>query len=289
MRIGLHALGVGTGAAPDVVTALARGAEQHGFATLWAGEHVVMFDEQASRYPYSESGRIAVPADADWLDPFVCLSVAAACTERISLATGVLLLAEHNPVIIAKQAASLDRMSAGRFLLGVGIGWSAEEFAALGVPFAGRGARTVAYVAAMRRIWNDDPASFAGEHVGFEGIRVHPKPERPGGVPVFFGGNGDRALERVAAHGDGWYGFYLEGVAAVRDRVETLTEMCAGGRPRPTVAVSVVGCEPSDVAELAAIGVDELVIVDAPPASGAEVAAWVSELAARWIGRRETG
>ncbi len=282
MRVGLHALGVGTGASREVVQAVASRAERHGFATLWAGEHVVMFDEQASRYPYSPSGRIAVPADADWLDPFVCLSVAAANTERISLATGVLLLAEHNPVIVAKQAASLDRISAGRFILGVGIGWSAEEFAARGVPFKGRGARTVEYVTAMRRIWTEDPASFAGDHVSFEGIRVHPKPERPGGVPVFFGGNGDRALERVAAHGDGWYGFYLEDVAAVRDRVGTLQQMCGPG-PAPTVAVSVVGCEPSDIPELAASGVDELVIVDAPPASADDVDAWASELAARWI------
>jgi probable F420-dependent oxidoreductase len=281
MRVGLHALGVGTGASPDVVKAVAGAAERDGFATLWAGEHVVMFDEQDSRYPYSPSGEIAVPADADWLDPFICLSVAAASTERISLATGVLLLPEHNPVIVAKQAASLDRISGGRFTLGVGIGWSAEEFAALGVPFEGRGARTVEYVAAMRRIWSEDPASFAGEHVSFEGIRVHPKPERPGGAPVFFGGNGDRALERVAAHGDGWYGFYLEDVAAVRERVTALRQMCAGRTP--TLAVSLAGCEPSDIPELAAIGVDELVIVDAPPAAAEDADVWVAELARRWI------
>src|SRR5438270_11173750 len=114
MRIGLHALGVGTGASPDVVKALARGAERCGFARLWAGEHVVMFYEQASRYPYAPDGRIAVPADADWLDPFICLSVAAAVTERISIATGVLLLPEHNPVVVAKQAPSLDRICGGR-------------------------------------------------------------------------------------------------------------------------------------------------------------------------------
>jgi probable F420-dependent oxidoreductase len=286
MRIGLHALGVGTGAAPETVKAVARSAELHGFATLWAGEHVVMFDEQASRYPYAPDGQIAVPADADWLDPFVCLSIAAASTERIALATGVLLLPEHNPVIVAKQAASLDRMSAGRLHLGVGIGWSAEEFAALGVPFEKRGARTVEYVAAMRQIWREDPASFSGEYVRFERIRVHPKPEQPGGVPVFFGGNGDRALERVARHGDGWYGFYLDGVAAVRERVEALAAMCAehGREQRPTVAVSVLGAEPADLSELDAIGVEELVIVDAPPAASDDVEAWVSDLARRWLG-----
>ena len=96
MRLGLHALGIGAGARPEVVRAVAFGAEQHGFATLWSGEHVVMLDAQASRYPYSADGRIAVPADADWLDPLLTLTFAAAVTTRIQLATGVLLLPEHN-------------------------------------------------------------------------------------------------------------------------------------------------------------------------------------------------
>ena len=111
---------------------MAAAAEQQGFATLWSGEHVVMVDESASRYPYADDGRIAVPAVADWIDPMVGLSFAAAATTTIGLATGVLLLPEHNPVIVAKQAASLDKLSGGRFTLGVGIGWSREEFDALG-------------------------------------------------------------------------------------------------------------------------------------------------------------
>ena len=106
-----------------------------------------MVDDPASTYPYSDDGKIAVPAVADWLDPMICLSFAAAATSSISLATGVLLLPEHNPVLVAKQAASLDRLSGGRFMLGVGIGWSQEEFDALGVPFAQRAERTVEYVA----------------------------------------------------------------------------------------------------------------------------------------------
>ncbi len=138
MQLGLHALGIGAGARREIIDAVARGAEERGFATLWAGEHVVMVDESASRYPYSADGQIAVPADADWLDPLIGLSFAAAATRSIRLATGVLLLPEHNPVIVAKQAASLDRLSGGRLTLGIGVGWSAEEFAALGVPFARR-------------------------------------------------------------------------------------------------------------------------------------------------------
>ncbi len=134
MRIGLHALGIGAGARPEIIRAVAVAAEETGFPTLWSREHVVMVDQPTSRYPYSADGTIAVPADADWLDPLLGLTYAAAVTSRIGLATGILLLSEHNPVLAAKQAATLGRAVAGRFTLGAGIGWSAEEFAALEVP-----------------------------------------------------------------------------------------------------------------------------------------------------------
>src|SRR3954451_17010589 len=146
MQIGLHALGIGAGARRDVIDAVARCAEDLGVATLWAGEHVVMVDDPDSRYPYSDDGRIAIPADADWLHPLVALSFAAAATSTIRLATGILLLAEHNPVLLAKQPASIDVLAGGGLLLGVGVGWSAEEFAALGVPFEGRGRRVDEYI-----------------------------------------------------------------------------------------------------------------------------------------------
>src|SRR5204862_4172397 len=123
-----------------VVDAVATTAEQCGFSTLWAGEHVVMVDQSSSRYPYAADGQIAVPATADWLDPLICLSFAAAATSTIRIATGVLLLPEHNPVVVAERAATLDVLSGGRFVLGVGVGWAAEGVAALGVPFARRGA-----------------------------------------------------------------------------------------------------------------------------------------------------
>ncbi len=118
MRFGLHALGVGIGARPQMIRAVSAAAEQAGFARLWSGEHVVMVDRPASRYPYSNDGQIAVPADADWLDPMLGLTFAAAATSRIGLATGILLLPEHNPVLVAKQAATLDVLSEGRLTLG---------------------------------------------------------------------------------------------------------------------------------------------------------------------------
>lgn len=287
IALGLHALGIGTGADRRVIDAVARAAERHGFATLWSGEHVVMVDSGTSRYPYSADGRIAVPAPADWLDPMIGLSFAAAATSTIGLATGVLLLPEHNPLLVAKQAASLDRLSGGRLTLGIGVGWSREEFDALGVPFARRGARTAEYVAAMRTLWAEDVASFSGEFTAFDAVRVNPKPVRDRRVPIVVGGNSDAALQRVAAWGDGWYGFNLDDVAAVADRIDALTRRCAQvGRDRSDLRVAVALREPrpGDRARLADLGVDELVLVESPPADPADADGWVGSLAGRWAG-----
>jgi probable F420-dependent oxidoreductase len=235
MRFGLHALGVGPGADPDVVVAVAAAAERRGFSTLWAGEHIVMVDGPDTPYPYADDGRIALPSDVDWLDPLVVLTFAAAATSRLRLATGILLLPEHQPVAVAKRAASLDVLSKGRFVLGIGIGWSAAEFAAVGVPFEGRAARTREYVDAMRALWADDVSSYRGDYVRFERVRSYPKPRRRR-VPVVVGGNSDPALARAAAWGDGWYGFNVP-VADVPGRLASLHAHCRredGTRARST-------------------------------------------------------
>jgi probable F420-dependent oxidoreductase len=286
MRFGLHALGIGAGADRAVIDAVAAAADRAGFATLWSGEHVVMVDESASRYPYSDDGRIAVPAPADWIDPMIGLSFAAAATSRIGLGTGVLLLPEHNPVIVAKQAATLDTLSGGRFTLGIGIGWSREEFDALGVPFERRGARTGEYVDAIRTLWRDDVASFDGEFVAFDSVRVNPKPVRDRKIPIVLGGNSDSALRRVAAWGDGWYGFNLDSVDVVADRVAFLRAQCAEhGRSMDDLrlAVALRELRPRDVTAVAALGIDELVLVDGPPEDARIAPDWVSALADHWM------
>jgi probable F420-dependent oxidoreductase len=285
VQLGLHALGIGTGSDRAVIDAVAAAAENCGFATLWAGEHVVMVDRSASRYPYSDDGVIAVPAQADWLDPMIALGFAAAASSRIRIATGVLLLPEHNPVVVAKQAASLDKLSGGRLTLGVGVGWSREEFGALGVPFEHRAARTAEYVAAMRTLWHDEIASFDGRFVSFDSIRVNPKPVRDRRIPVVLGGNSDAALRRVVGWGDGWYGFNLDDVAAVRERVGTMERLCAEcGRDRGElrVAVALRDAHVEDLGALVELGVDELVLVEAPPESADAVPGWVSALAEKW-------
>ncbi|HUB38037.1 MAG TPA: LLM class F420-dependent oxidoreductase [Streptosporangiaceae bacterium] len=288
IKVGLHVLGVGNGSRPDIVAAVADRADELGFATLWCGEHVVMVDEPGSRYPYAEDGKIAVAADADWLDPLLALTFAAAFTTRITLATGVLLLPEHNPLIVAKQAATVDLLSGGRFSLGIGAGWSADEFAALGVPFSRRGARMAEYVAAIRQVWADDIASFHGDFTCFESVRVNPRPVRDRRLPVIIGGTTDAALGRVAEYGDGWYGFNVE-AAAVPDRLRVLTDLCSrhGRKLRDlSIAVSVPNAGPEVLPALAEAGVTELVVVASPPAAPDAAADWVTDLASQWLASR---
>jgi len=179
----------------------------------------------------------------------------------------------------------LDVLSGGRLTLGVGIGWSRDEFEALGVPFERRGARTTEYVEAMRTLWRDDVASFAGEFVGFDAVRVNPKPLRGGRIPIVVGGNGDAALRRVVAWGDGWYGFNVDGADGAARHVGRIRQLCEQtGRDIGELRLAVALRDPqsSDVDALDDLGVDELVLVASPPDDAADAEKWVAELAGRW-------
>src|ERR1700687_1305088 len=175
MKIGFFAVGIGATVEPEVLRAVAMAAERLGFATLWAPEHVVLVEQYASNYPYC-GGRFPGVADIPIADPFTTLAYVAACTSTIRLGTGICLVPEHNPLILAKTVATVDRLSGGRFMLGVGVGWLAEEFAALGIPFERRGARTREYIEVMRQLWTEPRRSHSGEVVGFEGVLSYPKP-----------------------------------------------------------------------------------------------------------------
>jgi probable F420-dependent oxidoreductase len=160
MKIGFFAVGIADTARPEMITAIATIAERLGFATVWAPEHVVLLENFASRYPYSGDGKIPVPTTTPLLDPFIALTYAAAHTSRIRLATGICILPQRNPLVLAKVAASLDYLSNGRFALGIGIGWLEEEFKAIGVPWERRTERTREYVEAMRNLWGDERSTY---------------------------------------------------------------------------------------------------------------------------------
>jgi probable F420-dependent oxidoreductase len=287
MKVGLFALSIGTGARPLTIRRTAETAERTGFSTLWVGEHVVLFDEHASRYPYSQNGQFPVASDSDWLDPFATLTYAAAFTSRIRLATGICLLPEHNPLVLAKQVASLDQLCGGRFTFGVGVGWLAEEFAALGVPFERRAQRAVEYLAVMRKLWTESITTFDGEFVKFKGVRSFPKPPQNAKLPVFFGGESAPALRRAAEHGNGWFGFNLD-PGQTRAKVAKLHAMMrARGRdPRELdVAISPYSkrIAPHDLEGYRDAGVSEVVIVASPPQDESQVGAWVERLAEKWV------
>jgi probable F420-dependent oxidoreductase len=287
MKIGLFTLGLGAASHPDAIRDVAQTAERTGVATLWAAEHVVLFDRYDSAYPYSRSGAFPLGADADWLDPFVTLAFAAAVTSRIRLATGICLVPEHNPLILAKEVASLDRLAKGRFALGVGIGWSAEEFAALGIPFARRSARTREYVEVMRKLWSDGVATHHGEFVRFDDAGSFPKPAQGAKVPVIFGGESDPALRRVAEVGDGWYGFNLD-PAGAKERIARLERFLArAGRALGDVELIVAPYTKQitvdDLGRYRDLGIGEVVLLATLPADPRAVTARVERFAREWV------
>jgi len=224
MKIGLFTIGIGASANPDVIRDASVAAERSGFNTVWAPEHVVLFNQHDSKYPYSDSGKFPLQANADWNDPFITLSFAAAVTTKVRLATGICLVPEHNPVVLAKVVATLDKLSKGRFALGVGIGWSYEEFAAIGVPFERRAQRTREYIEVMRKLWSDGTASHHGEFVNFDSAGSYPKPPQGSKVPIIFGGESNPALRRAAEYGDGWFGFNLNPEEA-KERIAKLEQL----------------------------------------------------------------
>ncbi|HEY6418268.1 MAG TPA: LLM class F420-dependent oxidoreductase [Candidatus Binataceae bacterium] len=191
---------------PAGLAAVARKAEELGFESLWIPEHIVLPVKYASPYPYSSSGRMPAPPETPLHDPMLALAFVAGITSKIRLATGIFVLPIRNPIATAKAVASLDVLSGGRFIFGIGIGWLAEEFAAVGMNFQDRALRTREYVALMKELWSKEDPVYAGKTVHIEGVRFMPKPIQKPHPPLVFGGHTEPSLKRAARLGDGWYG-----------------------------------------------------------------------------------
>ena len=207
MKIGFFAIGLGLSAEPDIIKLIATTAEACGYHSLWAPEHIVLLEQYSSTYPYAQNGRMPFETlKTDFLDPFLALTFAAAVTSKIRLGTGICLVPERQPLTLAKEVASLDKLSGGRFDFGVGIGWLKEEFEALQVPWAKRAERTRDYLAAMKKLWSEEESQHQGEFVKFGAVRSFPKPVQKPYPPIIFGGESEPALRRVGEVGDGWWG-----------------------------------------------------------------------------------
>jgi probable F420-dependent oxidoreductase len=273
VTIGLFAINSHVCAEPEAAARIATLAESLGYDSLWAGEHVVVPSPRVEPSP--------MEPDEPILDPLVALAHLAGRTERILLGTGLIVLPQRNPLVLAKQAASLDVLSNGRLILGIGVGYLEPEMTAIGVPMRARGARADEYLAAMRSLWEDDAPAHHGEYVDFERVDAHPRPvQRP--LPIVVGGHTDAAFRRAARYADGWYGF-LVGLRAMAEYREALQRT---GRERPLhVSVSPSRrLDPDTVAAYAQLGVDRLIVIPPPGLTLDEVTAFVESNAPERVG-----
>lgn len=202
MKFALFGINMGPCAEPDTLKAVAMEAEKSGFESLWTGEHVVLPDPQKPPSPAAPLTPMAHPSTV--------LSFIAAITSTIKLGTGITLLAQRNPLVLAKEMAGLDYLSKGRLIFGIGAGYLKAEFDALGVDFSERGARTDEYIDAMRELWTSDAPSFSGNFVKYGGIQSRPKPAQAGGPPLVIGGSSEPAYRRAITKAQGWYGFAMD-------------------------------------------------------------------------------
>ncbi len=265
MKFGLMFANTGPFASAAGVVELATVAEQVGFESVWTVEHVIWPEEYSSEYPYSPTGRLPGDSTSPIPDPLIWLSFAAAHTSTIRLATGILILPQRNPLVLAKSAATLDVLSGGRLALGIGVGWLEEEFEALQVPFAERGARTDEYIAAMRTLWAGDNATFDGRFAGFQNVTSNPKPDR-GDIPIVVGGHSKAAARRAGRLGNGFFPGKgsMEEVAELVDVVR----QTAADADRDPAAIEITaghpglfGADPVAAAEeLAAVGVTRSIV-----------------------------
>jgi probable F420-dependent oxidoreductase len=253
--------GVGSGVLADAegVADVARHAEALGYDSVWVGEHPVLIDPHVPPSP--------LPSRSELMDPVPVLAYAAAVTSRIKLGTGIVILPLRNPVILAKQLATIDVLSNGRLEVGIGVGYVVGEYDAIGVPFDTRGRRADEWIDALRALWGDEHPELRGEFVSFGGIQCRPQPVQPGGPPILGSGFATAARRRSVERCQGWYGFYqdLDNTKAAIDELDRL----AGEVDRPAalgkleVVISPVPgpIDADTVRRYEDLGVDRLVLV----------------------------
>ena len=267
MKLGLFGINMGPCADPAVAARVAHAAEAAGFESVWTGEHVVLPDPQAPPSP-------AAP-ELPFLDPAVALAFVAATTSSIRLGTGIIILPQRNPLVLAKELASVDVLSRGRLIFGLGIGYLKAEFDALGVPFEKKGARTVDYLNAMLAMWTQEKPAHTGPFVRFSGIQAMPRPVQKPHPPIVIGGHTPEAFRRAVEHGNGWYGFMddldlaARHVAQIRAIEREVTRPAHLGR----LEISITPASAIDAATFrryADLGVDRLILYR-PTATEADV------------------
>jgi len=267
MKFGVQTLCFGetVGEQAEFIVGTGKALEDRGFNTIWTAEHVVSFPNYESDYPYADDGVPPFDTSAGIIEPYTLLAFLSAHTSTLRLGTGITLLPQRNPVYVAKQAADVDVLSGGRMVIGIGTGWSSEEFGALNVPFEHRGSRTRDYLQVMRSLWCDDISSFEGEYYSLPECVLAPKPLQKPHPPLFFGGESNAALRRVAEFGQGWMGYRLT-PESLTERLKKLSKMLAEyGRSLSDIEISIspydTTCDMDTIKRFSDLGVKELILV----------------------------
>ena len=259
MRYGIFGINFGTCANPVVSARVARAAEDAGFDSVWTGEHVVLPDPRVPPSP--------VPPQVPFLDPAVALAWIAGHTKTIRLATGIIILPQRNPLVLAKELASVDVVSNGRLVFGIGVGYLEPEFSALGIPFERKGARTDDYLRAILTLWTEEKPEYHGEFVSYGGIDAQPRPVQRPHPPIVVGGATPPAFRRAVRSGNGWYGFSMDpeatkrAVDSLREAAEKVERPESLGRLEVSVSPPA-GFPLDDVPRYAGIGVDRVVLLN---------------------------
>lgn len=270
MKYGISFATAGPYAQPDLFETLVLTAEEVGIESIWAVEHVVLPVGFKSKYPYSKDGDFPGGESASFPDPLVALSYAAGMTKKLRLATGIMILPQRNPLYVAKEWASLDVLSRGRAMMGVGIGWLQEEMEAVGIPFKERAARTEEAAMALRSLWKEEPEAFNGKYYNWPAVQSNPSPVQKPGVPIIVGGNVEGAARRAARVGDGFYPA-SGSLKTLPILLDAMRDECAKiGRNPDEIELSVAGgkLDPGRVARYEEIGVSRMLI--SPPAYDAD-------------------
>ena len=284
MHFGLFSINAYAAIEPRTAARVARAAEAAGFESLWAGEHVVLPDPQAPPSPMGPTEPI--------LDPAIALTFAAANTTRVRLGTGIIILPQRNPLVLAKELASLDVLSAGRLIVGIGVGYLEPEFRALGAPFADRGAVTDEYLGAMRAIWGQAKPAYQGRFVSFANVQAHPQPVQQPHPPCESGGRSAPPIRRAVSHGHGRYGFGLD-LDATRRALDGLSA-AAAETARPAglgpLEISItpgrgVGVDLATVEKYAALGVHRLILMPSAKLDADALERYVQTVGRELVGR----
>ncbi len=256
MKIGIFGINTGACAEPQTAAKVAVGAEQIGVESLWTAEHVVLPDPREAPSP--------ADPETPFLHPSTLLAYIANVTEEIKLGTGITLIAQRNPVVLAKEMGSLDVISSGRLLLGIGAGYLHQEFSALGIDFSSRGTKTDESIEVIRTLWNQTNPEYQGKFIQFKNIQAQPRPIQAGGPPIIIGGTSPAALRRTVTHGNGWYGFALD-VETTKSVLENLEIAKSRYERDPNLGpISISVTPPSRpnkamMEDYAAIGVDRYI------------------------------